>query len=183
MKTLPGVVFSLLLLVPLRAQNPAPPPAPASPNSIVAPSSIDPAKAAEIKKMLKITGMNRALNLMMEQMFDAFKKHNPTVSPKTWERLQANMNVNELIENIIPLYDKYYSLADLKAANAFYGSPAGQHILSNMPQLMYETRQVGQAWGRKTAQQVEEQIQAEHAAPSSTAAPTPAPAPDNSTAK
>ncbi len=72
--------------------------------------------------------------------------------------------MNDLIEQIVPLYNKYYSLDDLKAANAFYQSPAGQRILAVTPQLMHASMQIGQAWGQKVGMKVEKEIEDEKAA-------------------
>jgi hypothetical protein len=130
---------------PVCAQTPAPD----SSATPALPSTMDPAKAAEIRKLLDLTGTLNLMNQMKTQMLESFKTQQPGVSPETWTRLESEMDVTQLLEDIIPLYDKYYTLDDLKAANAFYASPAGQHILANTPQLMRETMQVSQAWGRK----------------------------------
>jgi hypothetical protein len=59
------------------------------------------------------------------------------------------MDVNELIEKLMPIYDKYYTLEDLKAVNAFYESPAGQRLLVVAPMAMQDAMKIGQEWGEK----------------------------------
>jgi hypothetical protein len=135
--------------------------------STVAPhvsATIDPAKAAEIRKMLELTGMTKLVNQMKTQILDMYKSRNTGVSPEMWNRLDQEMDMNDLIEQIVPLYNKYYSLDDLKAANAFYQSPAGQRILAVTPQLMHASMQIGQAWGQKVGMKVEKEIEDEKAA-------------------
>ena len=62
-----------------------------------------------------------------------------------------------------PLYDKYYTLDDLKAINAFYASPTGQKVLTSLPQIMQESMKIGQEWGAKIGAQAEEEIKQEKA--------------------
>jgi hypothetical protein len=97
----------------------------------------------------------------MTQMMEAFKTQQPGVSPEVWNRIGKEMDTTELLNEIIPLYDKYYSLDDLKAANAFYSSAAGQRILAATPQIMHESMQIGQDWGRKVGMKVAQEIQEE----------------------
>ena len=99
------------------------------------------------------------MNQMKTQMLSAFKQQMPRVPEEFWIKFQQKMDVNELLEKIIPLYDKYYTIEDLKAVNAFYGSPAGQKVLSTLPQIMQESMKIGQEWGAKIGKQAEEEVQ------------------------
>ena len=71
------------------------------------------------------------------------------------------MNTRDLIEKIIPVYDKYYTIEDLKAINAFYETSAGQKVLSALPQLMQETLKIGEEWGQKIGQEAAEEAEKE----------------------
>jgi uncharacterized protein len=118
-------------------------------------------KRAEIDKMLRLTGMEKMMGQMMGQLMTTMQKQMPDVPPEFWARFQAKVDTHELVEKIIPLYDKYYTLEDLKAVNAFYESPAGQKILSTMPQITQESAKVGQEWGQKIARQAAQEAQQE----------------------
>ena len=65
------------------------------------------------------------------------------------------------MEKIIPVYEKYYTTEDLKAVNAFYESPAGQKILSTLPQVMQETVKIGQEWGKKLGEKAAAEVERE----------------------
>jgi len=180
---------ALLVCFTAQAQTPSPtapastPPATdSSQASSAAYQSIDPAKAAEIRKMLELTGTVKLMKQVMNQMIDSFKTRNSHVSSEFWDRFESNLDTNDLVDKMIPLYDKYYTLDDLKAINAFYESPAGQRVLAVTPQIMHESMQIGQEWGRgvgaKIATELEkEKLKEAAAAPSSTSASTPASAP------
>jgi hypothetical protein len=116
-------------------------------------AEISPEKRKEVEKMLRLTGMEKLVTQMEHQMISAFQKQIPDVSEDFWSRFEKKLDVRELIEKIIPVYDKYYTLEDLKAVNAFYESPAGQKILSTLPQVMQEAVKIGQEWGEQIGKQ------------------------------
>jgi len=57
--------------------------------------------------------------------------------------------MDEMVDAIIPIYQKHLTKADLAAVTAFYSSPAGQKILKELPAIMSESMQAGGAIGQK----------------------------------
>jgi len=171
--------------VPTATATPAPS-APMAPDSSAsaadaASPAVDPAKAAEIRKLLETMGTVKMTHQIMEQMIANFRSRNSTVSSEFWDRFEKEMNVQDLINKIIPIYAKYYTLDDLKAVNEFYQTPVGQRMLAATPQIMQESMQIGQTWGRQVAERLvaelkEEKEKGSASTPSATPAPAPAPA-------
>jgi hypothetical protein len=157
---LPLVLFT----VTVRGQAPAASPTPdVAPSASTAPAAIDPAKRLEIEKLLELTGTAKLMNQVLDQMVSSFKMHNTGVSDEFWDRFEKEMNTQDLINKMMPIYDKYYSLDDLKAVNAFYQTPAGQRMLAATPKIMQESMQMGQAWGRGVGMKLETELQEEKA--------------------
>lgn len=121
---------------------------------------IDPEKVTEIRKMLELTGASKMAQLVMNQMLDGMKG-GKNLSNESIDRLKKKLNADELMEMIIPIYDKYYTTEDLKAVNAFYSSPAGKKLLESMPQVMKESMKVGQEWGQKIGKKIALALEAE----------------------
>ena len=118
-------------------------------------------KRQEIETMLRLTGMERMVDQMMKQMIQSMSVNMKDVPSEFWQRFAKKINSAELIEKIIPLYDKYYTLEDLRAVNAFYSSPAGQRVLQTLPQIMQESMKVGQEWGRQIGERAAAEVIAE----------------------
>jgi len=184
---LPVVVF----LVAARAETPAATTAPAAPAPAVSSASddisgpVDPAKEAEIRKLLELTGTVKMTSQILDQMIDRFKMQNGSVSSEFWDRFEKEMNIQELVDKVIPIYAKYYSLEDLKAINAFYGTPVGQKVLAAAPQIMMESMRIGQDWGKLVANRLLTELKEEkekESAPTPAATPVATPAPTSSTA-
>jgi hypothetical protein len=146
-----ALFVSCMAAAPVFAQTPAPAPAPA-------PSAVDPAKKAEIMKLLQVSGAAKMVEQMKQQMFTLFRQQASSLPPEFWTRLDKDMDTQELLNKLIPVYDKYYSLDDLKAANAFYQSPAGQHILMAQPQIMKDSMDIGKEWGQEAGMKVMEEM-------------------------
>ncbi|MBI3886634.1 MAG: DUF2059 domain-containing protein [Opitutae bacterium] len=123
--------------------------------------TVSKAQDAEIRRMLRLTGMSRLLEQVIGQMIESFKGKSPEIPADVWDKLRAEMDVEEAINNFVPLYAKYYSAEDLRAINDFYETPAGRRLLEKMPQLMAESMTVGEQWGQQVAKRVQERIEAE----------------------
>lgn len=193
MKLPPPFLLTLTaLLVGFTAQAQTSTPAPsasvtpdATQATAAAYSDINPAKAAEIRKMLELTGTAKMMNKIMDQMMATFRARNSQVSSDFWDQEEKEINTEDLVNKMIPLYDKYYSLEDLKAVNVFYQSPAGQRVLAATPQIMQESVQIGQTWGKgvgmKIATDLQKEKQREAEAAAAAAVPTPTPTPASTT--
>ena len=124
-------------------------------------ADVSPEKRKEIEKMLRLTGMEKLVGQMETQMIASLKAQMPKASELFWTKFEQKINTRELVEKMIPLYDKYYTIEDIKAVNAFYESPTGQKMISTLPQLMQEAMKVGQEWGEKIGKQAAEEAEAE----------------------
>jgi hypothetical protein len=118
-------------------------------------------KRKEIEKLLRLTGVEKLADQMKNQMLSSFRTNMPQVPELFWTKFEQKMDTHELVEKIIPVYDKYYTTEDLKALNAFYESAVGQKVISTLPQVMQETMKIGQDWGQKIGKEAAEQAEAE----------------------
>ncbi len=147
-KTFKKWSFVALLLISSVAANPL--------SHAEGQGSVDPVKKKEIERVLQLTGVMT----MMEQMVDKMVTTSQTapasnqLPPEFWSQFRKRMNLQALIDEIIPVYDKHYSLEDLKVMNEFYSTPAGQRLLSTMPQIMSESMAIGQKWGKDLGEEV-----------------------------
>jgi len=118
-------------------------------------------KRKEIDRMLNLVGMQALADQMMQQMVASFRSTLKDVPADYWDNFPKKFNASEFLERIVPLYDKYYSLEDLRAVNEFYSSKAGQRILKTLPQIMQESMAIGETWGRELGERVVEDARAE----------------------
>ena len=149
--TLLTAAILLTSTVPLRAQSSL--------------ADIEPAKRKEIEKLLELTGMSKLMGQMMDQMFASMKANGESeMTDEFLTRFRANVDTSELINQMIPIYDRHFSLEDIRSINAFYQTDAGKRMLASMPQVMADAMQVGQKWGQSIGEKVAEELKKERAA-------------------
>jgi hypothetical protein len=88
--------------------------------------------------------MKKAMAATMEQGLRS-KVPNPT--PKQLKQIQVMIDsamddvpIDELINALIPVYQRHFSKTDVDELIRFYASPVGQKYLREQPQMMQETR-------------------------------------------
>ena len=66
-----------------------------------------------------------------------------------------------LLDEIIPIYEKYFTHEEVQQLLAFHESPIGKKSIEVMPQLMAEGMQVGQRWAMRVMPEVQEKVLAQ----------------------
>ncbi len=121
---------------------------------------------ARAQMVQTLDGMAKQMRLGAEQ---GFKQQVPNASPeqlakvdKLFDDIFKSLPVDEMMDAIIPIYQKHLTKADLAAVTAFYSSPAGQKVLKEMPAIMSEAMQAGGEIGRRAfaakSQQLDQEI-------------------------
>jgi uncharacterized protein len=79
---------------------------------------------------------------------DSFLKDKGQVPPefkakfqKAMSDLMKNMPVDDMMQAMVPAYQKHFTHGDIEAMNAFYSSPVGQKVLQELPEVMRDGMQ------------------------------------------
>ncbi len=113
-----------------------------------------PASKESVRKMMTEAGSGKMGVQIMEQMIPAIKKMIPDAPDKFWTDIMANVNPNELINLVIPIYQKYLTEDDVKGIIAFYASPVGKKLIRVQPAIMRDSIRLGQQWGQQMARRI-----------------------------
>jgi uncharacterized protein len=145
---------------------------PAQANASSAAPHIDPAKEADIRHLLDLTGTG---SLMVQSMNEMEKSIRPLVSNSLppgeyreklvdlfFEKFRAKRDAGQLLALIIPIYDKYYTAAEIKGLIQFYGTPLGKKMASVLPNIMSESQAVGGKWGEQLGRDSMMEVLEEH---------------------
>ncbi|EQA36384.1 PF09832 family protein [Leptospira inadai serovar Lyme str. 10] len=117
-------------------------------------------KKEEIRQLLISSGSEKMGVLVVGQMISRFKQLMPQIPEEFWEDFRKELKSEDMVELIIPIYDKYFTLEEIKGITAFYNSPVGKKLLEKNPQITQESMQVGEMWGKKIAERVLERLKA-----------------------
>ncbi|MDP7114383.1 MAG: DUF2059 domain-containing protein [Myxococcota bacterium] len=108
----------------------------------------------DIRKLMVLTGAGDLGTQVMKQMIDMFKQTYVGVPSEFWDRFLEQAGGDELVDLVIPLYERHLTHEDVKGLIAFYESPLGRKLVSKQPLIMEESMLVGQQWGAQLGEDV-----------------------------
>ncbi|SPF48923.1 hypothetical protein SBA1_90059 [Candidatus Sulfotelmatobacter kueseliae] len=139
----------------------------------------EPASRDDVILLLRTMGshdtMRRTMEAMlkpMHQMYhEQYVKEKDKLPPdfelrmdKMMDEMMKNMPLDEIMQAMVPAYQKHFTHGDIEALNAFYSSPVGQKFLEQSPAVTAEAMQAmipimtkyGQQWQGRMQQEVQE---------------------------
>ena len=110
--------------------------------------------------------MDQVTNQMKSMNHEQIKKHDPQVTDEEIARLDAmsdqylkDIPIDGMLDDMVPVYQKHLTKADVDAMVGFYSSPTGQKILTEMPAMTAEGMQAMQPRMRKMMEDASEKME------------------------
>ncbi len=157
------LVGCLLVLPLLLGATPAPEGA-APPGSV----------RAKVIELMELTGAknmgNQMAQAMIAQLSLSMQQANPSIPKRAHEVIRdvtievVSDHSGELISDMIPLYEKYFTTDDLDALLAFYHTPTGRKSIETFPKLMQDAIPISQAWAQALQPLLEKRLREQLAA-------------------
>lgn len=123
--------------------------------------TIDPAKDAAIRHLMDLTGAGKLGGQMVDAMMPQMRAmiaqslgDNARVNQFLQEfflKFRAHFTDADIVNAIIPVYARHFSLEDIQALTQFYESPVGQRVVKELPQVTEESRGIGTKLGQAAA--------------------------------
>jgi hypothetical protein len=117
-----------------------------------------PPTTESVQKLMTMTGAAQAAQQIMAQMIPSLKQMAPQTPDSFWKEFAAQIDAEELVRGLIPVYQRHLTQADVNAAIAFYSTQAGKNFIAAQPMIMKESMAVGQVWGQKVATKAIEKL-------------------------
>jgi hypothetical protein len=109
-----------------------------------------------------------AVTKQMHQMIHDELKKQPNLPAdfearmgKMMDDMFKNFPTEDLLQAMIPAYQKHLTKGDVDALTAFYSTPTGQKILKEMPAMTAEAMQASSGVIQKMMAQAQERVQSE----------------------
>lgn len=137
-------------------------------------SGIDPAKEADIRRLLELSGAKSMMSATMNGMMKNLKPMLMNSFPPGDYReklidlfldkfsVRANAEIPKLADGAIAVYDRYFSDDDIKGLIAFYQTPVGQKLVATAPKIAVEMQVEGQKVGEQIGRETMLQVLSEH---------------------
>ena len=105
-------------------------------SSVMAQTSPD--KKALILKFLDISGTRSSLSENLDMMI----KQIPPDQAQDAADVRTRVKVDEIIDQLVPIYDRNFTDEQLQGLIDFYSSPLGRTFISKLPDVMRESVEV-----------------------------------------
>jgi hypothetical protein len=121
-------------------------------------SAQDTEKRADIRRLLELTGSAELGIDIMEQMIGNYKMSFPDVPSDFWDNFMEEVSPDDLIDLIIPIYDRYLTHREIRNIIAFYETPTGKKLIRVLPLIQQDSYDAGTAWGLEISNRVIEKL-------------------------
>jgi uncharacterized protein len=131
-------------------------------------------KRDEISKLLQTTQaltMSRQIAaLMVPQITGGVRSKRPDIPETALDFLPGTMSEimqenEKFFEDLfVQLYDRHFTLDEIRAVNVFYETPAGKKMIEKQPVLMQQGAGIGAEWGRRVGPEIDRRVREKLAA-------------------
>lgn len=120
-----------------------------------------PATRDDVLQLFSVMNIKQQMRAIMDSMMqqqkslvhDMARRKNPNVTTEELGRVDRIMDesvkdfpIEGILDDMVPVYQKHLTSADVSAMSAFYSSPTGQKLLREMPAMTSEAMQA--SYGR-----------------------------------
>jgi len=153
-------------------------------------TQIDAATRQDVEDLMQLTGAHDRMPLIYSAMAsqfalgfaDRYRQQHPNANPaevqkaatdvaEQMQQMLKAIPTDEVLDAMIPVYQKYLTHSDIKAIIEFDRSPTGQKLLKNTNAMMIEAMQAAHSVLNKHIPEIQAQIEK---APAGESQPTPA---------
>lgn len=160
MRQLALVCLALALVPATAARADSSTPAKTVRSGVAGSKKIDPVMAKDVRHLLKASGAVNVGGIAMHRMIAMLRQSMPNVPAAYWDAFEKRIDVNDLVDLLVPIYARHLSHKEVLALIKFYESPTGRAYVKALPVITAESQKAGQAWGMKLAREAVSEVRA-----------------------
>jgi hypothetical protein len=112
-----------------------------------------------------VVAMSKPIQKMLHEQYEKNKDKLPADfearTSKELEDLLKDMPWDDMLQAMVPAYQKHFTKGDMDALTAFYSSPTGQKVMREMPGLMADSMEIMMPMVNKHVEKVAHQMEEE----------------------
>jgi hypothetical protein len=120
----------------------------------------DKQKEAAVRRVLAATHAADMGKVVMKRMMEQLGKLQ-SLPPGFVDRILQEVDPDEMVELIVPIYKQHYDLETLNGLATFYESPVGKKYVAEQPAVASESVAAGMKWGQDIAKRVTDAMEKE----------------------
>lgn len=141
-----------------------------APKGVEAPKSIDTPKGIDMEyinavdKLMEVSGAKTTLKAQFPIIMSNLREMLKGVPNDVFAKIESKYQeifLKRMTEFYAPIYNRYFTLEDIKGYIAFYETNLGRKVARTNPSLMNDVYQAGEQLGRLVRQEIIEELKAE----------------------
>jgi len=112
-----------------------------------------------------VVAMSKPMQKMVHEQYEKNKDRLPADfearTSKEMEDMLKDIPWDDMLQAMVPAYQKHFTKGDMDALTAFYSSPAGQKVMREMPGLMADSMEIMMPIINKHVEKVARRMQEE----------------------
>ena len=118
-------------------------------------------KTEKVRQLLELMGSGKLAEQVAGQMITLFQNAYTDVDKQFWDEFSKEMKTAELLELIVPIYEKYYTEEEVEQLITFYKTPLGKKVTESLPMITQESMEAGRMWGEGIGMKVVQRLREE----------------------
>ena len=118
-------------------------------------------KTEKVRQLLELMGSGKLAEQVASQMITLFQNAYTDVDKQFWDEFSKEMKTAELLELIVPIYEKYYTEEEVEQLVTFYKTPLGKKVTESLPMITQESMEAGRMWGEGIGMKVVQRLREE----------------------
>jgi hypothetical protein len=111
-----------------------------------------------VRELIESSGATTNSQQIISGIVHQFKIRYPDIPEPILNDFGSSIDVNELINMLIPIYSEVFSVEELNELINFYRSRVGKIMLEKMPLLSTKTMEISRNWGADLNRRLNEYI-------------------------
>jgi hypothetical protein len=147
-------------------------PAPDSSAALSAQPKIDPAKEADIRRLLEVAGTAALVRQLMSSMEQSMKpvlanslppgEYRDKLIDLFFEKFHSKFDTKRILDLAVVRYDENFSDSEIRGLIDFYQTPLGNKVITMLPKVTAELQQDGQKLGQEVGRDSMIEVLSEH---------------------
>jgi uncharacterized protein len=118
-------------------------------------------EAEQIEELLELTDAAEFGIQAMNMTIEDFRISMPQIPDEWWDKFRGKVDREDLVNLIVPIYERNFTSAEINAMIEFYRTPEGQSVIAKMQTVFQESMMAGQIWGESIAQELIRELEAD----------------------
>lgn len=112
----------------------------------------------KVMKMMEVLGSTERMKVVVYNMIKSQENENlELIDSEYWQTFKKEqIDYNELLQMLIPIYKKHFTVEEIEIITEFYSSPIGQSMVKKFPLISAESIQAGTVWGQKMFEKIQQ---------------------------